>query len=84
MRKHKRKAWTSQEARPFLESARKDDDRLYVLVLVLGLRKGEALGWLAPQAIIAMVAEVITSAAGIGSPMLYISLSVAAVVPLLR
>jgi integrase len=47
LRNHKRKAWTSEEARQFLESARKDDDRfyaLYVLVLVLGLRKGEALG----------------------------------------
>ncbi len=40
-------AWTSDEARRFLESARDDDDpwyAAYVLVLVLGLRKGEALG----------------------------------------
>jgi integrase len=47
IRTHKRKAWTSDEARRFLESARADGDRLYpayVLVLVLGLRKGELLG----------------------------------------
>ncbi|MGW0507571.1 tyrosine-type recombinase/integrase, partial [Micromonospora sp. NPDC003241] len=47
VRKRKRKAWTSDEARRFLESARADDDPLYaahVLVLVLGLRKGEVLG----------------------------------------
>jgi len=47
VRHHKRKAWTSEEARRFLESARADDDPLYaayVLVLVLGLRKGEMLG----------------------------------------
>lgn len=40
-------AWTSEEARQFLESARTDDDNLsaaFVLVLVLGLRKGEVLG----------------------------------------
>lgn len=46
-RKHKLKAWTSDEARVFLESARADGDplyALYVLILVLGLRKGEALG----------------------------------------
>lgn len=45
--KKKRKAWTSNEARQFLESARADGDPMYaayVLVLVLGLRKGEALG----------------------------------------
>ena len=38
---------TSEEARRFLESARSDSDPLYaayVLVLVLGLRKGEVLG----------------------------------------
>ncbi len=47
IRARKRKAWTSEEARRFLESARADGDRLYpayVLVLVLGLRKGELLG----------------------------------------
>jgi integrase len=47
VRSRKRKAWTSEEARRFLESARSDDDPFYaayVLVLVLGLRKGEALG----------------------------------------
>ena len=40
-------AWSSEEARAFLESARADSDPLsaaYVLVLVLGLRKGEVLG----------------------------------------
>ncbi len=39
--------WTSEEARHFLESARADGDLLYtayVLVLVLGMRKGEVLG----------------------------------------
>jgi integrase len=39
--------WTSEEARWFLESARNDGDSLYavfVLVLVLGLRKAEVLG----------------------------------------
>jgi integrase len=47
VRKRKGKAWTSEEARAFLESARSDDDPLYaayVLILVLGLRKGEVLG----------------------------------------
>jgi integrase len=46
-RSHKRKSWTSEEARQFLESARADSDPLYaayVLVLTLGLRKGEVLG----------------------------------------
>ena len=45
--KRKRLSWTVEEARRFLESARRDDDVLYpayVLVLVLGLRKGELLG----------------------------------------
>lgn len=43
----RRQAWSTEEARAFLESARKEGDRLYaayVLVLVLGLRKGEVLG----------------------------------------
>jgi integrase len=47
IRTHKRKAWTSDEARRFLESARADRDpyySAYVLVLVHGLRKGEMLG----------------------------------------
>lgn len=47
IRKAKRKRWSTEEARRFLESARSDNDPLYaayVLVLVLGLRKGEALG----------------------------------------
>jgi integrase len=46
-RARKTQAWSSEEARAFLESARGGDDPLYaafVLVLVLGLRKGEALG----------------------------------------
>ena len=41
------KPWTVDEARQFLESARDADDTLYasyVLILVLGLRKGEVLG----------------------------------------
>jgi integrase len=47
VRARKRRAWSSDEARRFLESARADDDpyyAAYVLVLVLGLRKGEMLG----------------------------------------
>jgi integrase len=47
VRRRKGKAWTSDEARRFLESARADSDPLYaayVLILVLGLRKGEVLG----------------------------------------
>jgi integrase len=46
-RTRKAQAWTSDEARAFLESAREGGDQLYaafVLVLVLGLRKGEVLG----------------------------------------
>lgn len=46
-RKKKRKAWTSEQARQFLESARNDGDPLYaayVMILVLALRKGELLG----------------------------------------
>ena len=44
---HKRRVWTVDEARRFLESSRLDEDALYtayVLILVLGLRKGEVLG----------------------------------------
>ena len=49
VRKHKtqRRRWSSDEARRFLESARKDNDLGYVGyvgILVLGLRTGEALG----------------------------------------
>jgi integrase len=43
----KQTTWTVDEARRFLESARSDDDPLYagyVLMLVLGLRRGELLG----------------------------------------
>jgi integrase len=46
-RKRKVKPWTAFEARQFLESARRDHDPLYapyVLILVLGLRKGEVIG----------------------------------------
>ena len=41
------KPWTAEEARQFLESAKRDQDPLYaayVLILVLGLRKGEVVG----------------------------------------
>jgi integrase len=47
VRKRKGKAWTSDEARAFLESARNSRDPMYagyVLAVVLGLRKGEILG----------------------------------------
>ena len=43
----KRQSWTVDEARRFLENARSDDDvfySAYVLILVLGRRKGELLG----------------------------------------
>jgi integrase len=46
-RKRRILPWTSEEARRFLESARSDGDSMYaayVLVVVLGLRKGEVLG----------------------------------------
>ncbi|HEV7451582.1 MAG TPA: site-specific integrase, partial [Pseudonocardiaceae bacterium] len=46
-RQRKGKAWSSDEARAFLESVRNEDNALYaayVLILVLGLRKGEVLG----------------------------------------
>ncbi|MBE1585088.1 tyrosine-type recombinase/integrase [Nonomuraea angiospora] len=46
-RKHKRKWWSVEEARQFLEAARQVRDPLfviYILILVLGLRRGEALG----------------------------------------
>jgi integrase len=46
-RTRKVKPWTADEARYFLENARTADDPLYaayLLVLVLGLRKGEVLG----------------------------------------
>lgn len=47
VRKRKGKAWSSEEARQFLEASRSEHDPLYavyVLILVLGLRKGEVLG----------------------------------------
>jgi integrase len=47
LRRRKGRAWSSEEARRFLESAKSEADPLYaayVLVLVLGLRKGEMLG----------------------------------------
>jgi integrase len=46
-RPRKVKPWTVEEARRFLESAKQDRDPLYtayVLILVMGLRKGEVLG----------------------------------------
>lgn len=46
-RKRRVKPWTAEEARQFLESARREHDPLYaayVLVLVLGLRKREVIG----------------------------------------
>ncbi|WP_042408811.1 site-specific integrase [Streptacidiphilus carbonis] len=46
-RKKQRHPWSVEEARAFLESARRDRDPLYpayVLILVLGLRRGEILG----------------------------------------
>ena len=46
-KKRKNASWSAEEARRFLESARRDGDPLYaayVLVLVLGLRRGEVLG----------------------------------------
>jgi integrase len=46
-RSKKRRSWSVEEARRFLESARHDQEPLYaayVLVLVLGLRRGEVLG----------------------------------------
>lgn len=47
VRRRRGKSWSSDEARKFLESARADEDPLYAayaLVLVTGLRKGEARG----------------------------------------
>lgn len=46
-RKQRREPWSVEEARTFLEAARKVQDPLYpayVLVLVLGFRRGEVLG----------------------------------------
>ena len=46
-RRPQRKPWSADEARRFLEAARSASDPLftaYVLVLVLGLRRGEVLG----------------------------------------
>lgn len=46
-RTRKPTVWSVDQARQFLESARQDDDPLYagyVLMLVLGLRRGELLG----------------------------------------
>ena len=43
----RRRRWSSDDARKFLESAKADGDRFYSVytdILVLGLRKGEALG----------------------------------------
>jgi integrase len=46
-RAHRARVWTVEEARTFLESARAANDPFYaayVLMLVLGLRRGEILG----------------------------------------
>lgn len=46
-RRRKFRPWTPEQARTLLEAARQDDDPLYaawVLILVLGLRRGEVLG----------------------------------------
>ena len=46
-RRRKRQWWSVDDARRFLESARRDQEALYaayVLILVLGLRKGDVLG----------------------------------------
>jgi integrase len=48
----RRSSWTVDEARKFLESSRRENDPLYplwVLIVVLGLRKGEALGLIWPD-----------------------------------
>jgi integrase len=48
----RRNSWTVDEARNFLETSRSDDDLLYplsVLIVVLGLRKGETLGLIWPE-----------------------------------
>jgi hypothetical protein len=47
LRRRKGRAWSSEKARRFLESAKAEADPLYaayVLVLVLGLRKGRCWG----------------------------------------
>lgn len=51
-RKRKLVPWDSDEARKFLESARSEQDDFYaafVLVLVMGMRKGEVLGLCWPE-----------------------------------
>lgn len=56
----RRNAWTVDEARRFLESAREDEDPLYalwVLILVLGLRRGEAMGLIDDDSIIDEAAQ---------------------------
>lgn len=48
----RRNSWTVDEARKFLECSRNENDQLYplwVLILVLGLWKGEALGLIEPD-----------------------------------
>src|SRR5215469_8277201 len=51
-RNRRKDSWTVDEARRFLECSRNEDDPLYplwVLILVLGMRKGEALGLVQPD-----------------------------------
>jgi integrase len=58
----RRNSWTVDEARRFLESARRDNDPFYalwVLILVLGLRRGEAMGLVDDDSIIDEAAETV-------------------------
>src|SRR5690606_19097208 len=51
-RRRRTKPWSVEEARRFLESAKTANDPMYaayVLILVLGLRRGEALGLTWPE-----------------------------------
>lgn len=62
-RSKRRNSWTVEEARQFLVSARTDNDPLYalwVLILVMALRRGEAMGLLNDDSIIDETAEEIT------------------------
>jgi integrase len=58
----RRNSWTVDEARRFLESSRSDNDPLYalwVLILVLGIRRGEAMGIVDDDSTIDEAAEAI-------------------------
>jgi hypothetical protein len=59
----KQGVWTVEEARQFLVSARKDNDPLnapWVLILVMALRRGEAMGVLDDDSVIDEAAEEIS------------------------